>query len=158
MRDHLLIARELERLKRRIVWVERAGEDRGRQIAFAYRVADRFGHRVFPHTFCHSDAAVAGCVTSSCCRCRPDVFAWEKSVLDLLPKNKDNGAFCPFFNRNRRNCGIYAMRPFACRIYYNIASTRHSCQNPAEEMLWLLSTLKPHLAKVLGPYCGGYDK
>lgn len=157
-RDNFLIAREIERLKRRAVWVERSGEDQGRQIAFIYRVADRFGRRIFPHTFCHTDAAVAGCVTGSCCRCRPDVFAWEKSILDLLPQNKNNYGFCPFFNRSRRNCGIYAMRPFACRIYYNVAASRHSCQNPAEQMLVLLDAVKPHLEKVLGPYYGGYGK
>lgn len=150
------VAVEIERLKRRIIWAERAGEDCGRQRAFLYRAAERFGRRVFPHTFCHTDAAAAGCVTGSCCRCRPDVFAWEKSVLDLLPQHRDNDGFCPFFNRARKNCGIYAMRPFACRIYYNIAASRHGCQNPVDAMLGLFATLRPHLENVLGPYLGGY--
>jgi hypothetical protein len=151
-----LIAREMERLKRRVVWAERAGEDPGRRIAFLYRVADHFGRRLFPHTFCRTDAAIAGCATGSCCRCRPDVFARQKALLDLLPQQRENGGFCPFFNRRRCNCGIYAMRPFACRIYYNIASSRHSCQNPADAMLGLLASLRPHLERHLGPYQGGY--
>lgn len=150
------VVREIERLKRRIIWSERAGEDQGRRIAFLYRVADRFGSRVFAHTFCNAEAAVSGCATGSCCKCRPDVFAWEKALLDLLPKRQDNGGFCPFFNSARRNCGIYGMRPFACRIYYNVVSSRHSCQNPADSMLRLFETLKPHLEKVIGPYQGGY--
>ena len=150
------VALEMERLKRRIVWAERAGEDQGRRIAFIYRAAERFGRLVFPLSFCHTDAAAAGCVTGSCCRCRPDVFAWEKTILDLLPQKKDNDGFCPFFNRTRRNCGIYGMRPFACRVYYNTAKSRHSCQNPADNMLGLFAALKPHLEKVLGPYQGGY--
>uniref|UniRef100_A0A831XFP0 YkgJ family cysteine cluster protein n=1 Tax=Geobacter metallireducens TaxID=28232 RepID=A0A831XFP0_GEOME len=154
--DHAIVAREIERLKRRIIWAERAGEDQGRRIAFVYRVADRFGRRVFPHTFCRTDAAAAGCITGSCCRCRPDVFAREKGVLDLLPQQRDNDGFCPFFNRARRNCGIYAMRPLACRIYYNIAASRLSCRNPADAMLALLASLRPHLEKILGPYQGGY--
>ena len=147
---------EIERLKRRVNWIERAGNDQGRRIAFLYRVADRFSSRVFPRTFCFTEAAVNGCVTGSCCRCRPDVFGWEKTILDLLPKQPDNGGFCPFFNRIRRNCGIYGMRPFACRIFYNIVPSRHSCQNPAEAILRLFDTLKPHLEKVIGPYHGGY--
>lgn len=152
-----LVAREIERLKRRVIWAERAGADQGRQLAFIYRAADRFGRRVFPHTFCHTDAAAAGCVTGSCCRCRPDVFAREQALLDLLPQQHDNDGFCPFFNRARRNCGIYAMRPLACRIYYNLAASRHSCPNPADAMLALLAFLRPHLEKILGPYQGGYN-
>lgn len=153
---HAIVACEIERLKRRVIWSERAGEDRWLRISFLYRVADRFGRRVFPHTFCHAESAAAGCATGSCCSCRPDVFAWEKEILDLLPKRKETGGFCPFFNLARRTCGIYAVRPFACRIYYNIAASRHSCQNPADAMLRLFDTLKPHLEKVLGPYQGGY--
>jgi len=153
---HALIACELERLTRRVIWAERAGEDRWRRIAFLYRLADRFGNRIFPHTFCRTEVAAAGCATGSCCSCRPDVFAWEKEVLDLLPRSKGNGGFCPFFNRARRSCGIYGIRPFACRIYYNIASSRHSCQDPADAMLHLFETLKPHLEQIIGPYRGGY--
>ena len=151
-----LIAREIERLLRRIIWVERAGEDRWQRISFIYRVADRFGSRVFSHSFCFTAAAAAGCATGSCCQCRPDVFAGEKEVLDLLPKKTGNSGFCPFFNLARRTCGIYGVRPFACRIYYNVALSHHSCRNPGEAMLRLFDTLKPHLEKVLGPYHGGY--
>jgi Fe-S-cluster containining protein len=153
---HAIIAAEIERLKRRVIWAERAGEETARRITFLYRVADRFGSRVFPYSFCRTESAAGGCATGSCCGCRPDVFAREKELLDLLPKRTDPRGFCPFFNLARRNCGIYGVRPFACRIYYNIASTRHSCQNPADAMLQLFDSLKPHLEKVIGPYHGGY--
>jgi hypothetical protein len=151
-----IIEHEIERLKRRVIWSERAGEDRWRRTTFLYRVADRFGGRVFPHTFCHGEAASAGCATGCCCSCRPDVFSYEKDVLDLLPKRKDAGGYCPFFNLARRSCGIYGVRPFACRIYYNLASSRLSCQNPTDAMLRLFDNLKPHLERVLGAYQGGY--
>jgi len=151
-----IVDHEIERLKRRVIWAERAGEDRWRRISFLYRVADRFGSRIFPHTFCHSEIASAGCATGCCCSCRPDVFAYEKGVLDLLPKRLDGSGFCPFFNLARKTCGIYCVRPFSCRIYYNLASSRHSCQNPAEEMLRLFDNLKPHLEKIVGAYQGGY--
>ena len=41
---------EIERLKRSIIWAERSGENRWRRISFLYRVADRFGSRVFDHS------------------------------------------------------------------------------------------------------------
>lgn len=151
------VAYEIQRLKRRVIWAERAGNDLERRISFLYRVADRFASQVFPHTFCSTEAAAAGCATGSCCRCCPDVFSWEKAVLDLLPKRKDDSGFCPFFNLTRRNCGIYAVRPFACRIYYNSASSRYYCQNPDDAMLQLLDSIKPHLEKILGSYHGGYQ-
>jgi uncharacterized protein len=150
------IEREIERLKRRVVWSERGGEDRWRRISFLYRVADRFGGRLFPHTWCRSEAAAVGCATGCCCRCSPDVFVYEKEVLDLLPKRIDDSGYCPFFNLTRRTCGIYGVRPFACRIYFNLGQSWHSCQNPTEAMLQLLESLKPHLEKILGPYRGGY--
>ena len=147
---------EIEKLKRRVIWADRAGEDHWRRISFLYRVADRFGNRVFPHTFCHSVTASAGCATGCCCMCRPDVFAYEKDVLDLLPKRVEPAGYCPFFNLTRRTCGIYGVRPFACRVYYNLASSAGYCQNPTDAMLQLFDNLKPHLEKILGPYCGGY--
>ena len=146
----------MERLKRRVIWAERAGEDHWRRISFLYRVADRFGSTVFPHTFCHSETAGAGCATGCCCNCRPDVFTYEKEVLDLLPMRLEGVGYCPFFNLARRTCGIYGVRPFACRIYYNLASSGHYCQNPTDTMLQLFDSLKPHLGKILGPYQGGY--
>lgn len=84
------------------------------------------------------------------------MFAWERTILDLLPQQRDNNGFCPFFNQVRRNCGIYGMRPFACRIYYNVAASRHSCRNPVDAMLGLFAFLKPHLERIIGPYQGGY--
>ena len=42
-------------------------------------------------------------------------------------------------------------------VYYNIASSLHTCQNPADAMLGLFDTLKPHLKKILGPYHGGFE-
>jgi hypothetical protein len=150
------VARQIERLKRRVIWAERAGEDSWRQISFLYRVADRFGTVIYPLSFCRIESAAAGCASGSCCSCRPDVFAWEKEILDLLPKRKDPGGYCPFFNLTRRTCGIYGVRPFACRIYYNLSSSRHSCQNPAEAILQVFDTLRPHLERILGPYQGGY--
>ncbi|CAH2030094.1 YkgJ family cysteine cluster protein [Trichlorobacter ammonificans] len=150
------VVREIERLKRRVVWAERAGKEPERQIAFLYRAADRFGSRLFAQSFCRTEAGGSGCATGSCCCCRPDVFAWERTILDLLPQQRDNNGFCPFFNQVRRNCGIYGMRPFACRIYYNVAASRHSCRNPAEVMLGLFAFLKPHLERIIGPYQGGY--
>jgi uncharacterized protein len=151
------IAREMEKLKRRVIWAERAGDDRWRRISFLYRTADGLSRRVFPHSFCRGETNLAvGCTTGTCCQCRPDVFAYEQEVLDLLPKRVDGMGFCPFFNLARRNCGIYSVRPFACRIYYNIASSAHYCQNPDDTTLQLFDSLKPHLEKILGPYRGGY--
>ena len=151
------IARECEKLKRCIVWAERAGNDRWRQISFLYRMADRFGSRVFPLSHCHQETNPAvGCTTGRCCQCRPDVFAYEKEVLDLLPKRVDGTGYCPFFNLAKRNCGIYCVRPFACRIYYNLASSAHYCQNPNDTTLQLFDSLKHHLEKILGTYGGGY--
>jgi hypothetical protein len=151
------ITHEVERLKRRIVWIERAGSDRWRRISFLYRVADRFSSRVLAHSFCHGEMRPSiGCTTGRCCQCRPDVFAYEREVLELLPKRVDDTGYCPFFNLARRSCGIYGVRPFACRIYYNFTSSGHYCQNPNDEMLQLFDNLKPHLEKVLGPYRGGY--
>lgn len=152
-----VIAREVEKLKRRVIWSERVGFDRWRQISFLYRTADRFGSRVMGHSFCCGEMNSIGCMTGSCCQCRPDLFAYEKEVLDLLPKRVDDTGFCPFFNLVRRNCGIYAVRPFACRIYFNLASSAHSCRNPNDTTLQLFDNLKPHLEKILGPYCGGYS-
>lgn len=146
----------LEHLKRSVINADRAGADRSRQIAFVYRAADRFGRRAFPHTFCVQDQDHTGCATGECCKCRPDVFAYEKQVLDLLPKRNDNSGYCPFFNLTKRTCGIYQMRPFACRVYYNLAHSRHYCQNPNDETLQILDSVKRHLERILGPYCGGY--
>ena len=152
-----LIPREIEKLKRRVIWADRAGNDRWRRISFLYRAADRFGSRVFPHTFCGGEVKSSdGCSTGSCCRCRPDVFAYEQEVLELMPKRVDGTGYCPFFNLTRRNCGIYGVRPFACRIYYNLAASSHYCQNPNDTTLQLFDSLKPHLEKVLGAYRGGF--
>ena len=153
-----VIFREVEKLKRRVIWSERAGNDRGRRISFLYRSADRFGQRLYPHSFCHGETRLSvGCNTGACCRCRPDVFAAEQELLDLLPKRIDNSGYCPFFNLTHKNCGIYGVRPFACRIYFNLAASAHSCRNPNETTLQLFDNLKPHLEKILGPYCGGYS-
>lgn len=152
-----VIAREIEKLKRRVIWVERAGADRGRQISFLYRSVDHFGRRIYPHSFCHGETDLAiGCTTGVCCQCRPDVFAYEQQVLDLLPKRVDESGYCPFFNRTKKNCGIYSVRPFACRSYFNLASSAHACRNPNDLTLHLFDSLKPHLERILGPYCGGY--
>lgn len=153
-----VISREIEKLKRRVIWNERAGRERGRRLTFLYRSADRFGQRVYPLSFCHGETRIAvGCSTGSCCRCRPDVFAAEQELLDLLPKRVDSSGYCPFFNLARKNCGIYGVRPFACRIYFNLAASAHSCRNPNETTLQLFANLKPHLEKILGPYRGGYS-
>ena len=151
------VARELERLKRRVICADRAGEDRFRQISFVYRSADRFAARLFPLSFC-SQASVEGgvCSTGACCRCRPDVFSYERSVLDLLPKRKDDSGFCPFFNLSRHSCGIYQVRPFACRLYYNLAGSHRFCRNPDERTLQMFDGLTRHLERILGPYTGGY--
>jgi len=151
-----IIDRELERLKRRVLNLERAGADRSRQLTFLYRAADRFGRRVFAHTFCVQDQDHTGCATGACCKCRPDVFAHEKALLDLLPQRSDDAGYCPFFNLAKRTCGIYQVRPFACRIYYNLAQSRYYCQNPNDQTLELLESLKRHLEAILGPYRGGY--
>ncbi|MFA7405870.1 MAG: hypothetical protein WC007_17905 [Pelobacteraceae bacterium] len=150
------VAREIEKLKRRVIWSERAGSDSWRQISFLYRSADRFGRRVFDHSFCRGEIGADGCSTGSCCRCRPDVFAYERKVLDLLPKRLGASEYCPFFNVVRKNCGIYGVRPFACRVYFNLASSAHSCQNPNDMTLQMFDNLKRHLERVLGPYQGGY--
>ncbi len=151
------VAREIEKLKRRIIWNERAGADKWRRISFLYRSADRFGSRVFAHSFCSAEMTLSvGCTTGCCCQCRPDVFAYEREVLDLLPKREDDTGFCPFFNLVKRSCGIYGVRPFACRVYYNFASSAHYCQSPNDETLQLFDALKPHVATILGTYLGGY--
>ena len=62
----------------------------------------------------------------------------------------------PLTNLARKNCGIYGVRPFACRIYYNLASSAHYCRNPDETTLQMFDSLKPLLEKILGPYRGGY--
>lgn len=151
------VAREIEKLKRRVIWSERAGSDSWRQISFLYRAADRFGRRMFDHSFCRGEIKLdVGCSTGSCCRCRPDVFAYEEKVLELLPKRVDASGYCPFFNLARKNCGIYGVRPFACRIYFNLASSAHYCRNPNDITLQMFDSLKPHLERILGPYRGGY--
>ncbi|MDD2899435.1 MAG: YkgJ family cysteine cluster protein [Desulfuromonadaceae bacterium] len=150
------VAREVERLKRRVIWSERAGVDNWRQITFLYRVADRFGDRILGHSFCRGEIGASGCTTGCCCNCRPDVFASEQKVLDLLPKRLDNSGYCPFFNQARKNCGIYGVRPFACRVYFNLGSTVHYCRNPNDTTLLMFDSLKPHLERVLGAYMGGY--
>lgn len=156
-RTEAILSRDIETLKRRVIWAERAGTDRWRQISFLYRVADRFGNRVFASTFCHQEMTLSvGCTTGHCCQCGPDVFAAEKELLDLLPKRLDATGYCPFFNLVKRNCGIYGVRPFACRIYFNLATSVHYCQNPNDLTLQMFDSLKPHLEKLLGPYVGGY--
>ena len=150
------VAREIERLKRRVIWSERAGGDNWRQISFLYRAADRFGSRIFDHSFCRGEIAASGCSTGSCCRCRPDVFAYEQKVLDLLPKRIDASGYCPFFNLVKKNCGIYGVRPFGCRVYFNLGTTAHYCRNPNDTTLQLFDNLKPHLERILGAYQGGY--
>ncbi|MGB9081614.1 MAG: hypothetical protein WCD00_09950 [Desulfuromonadaceae bacterium] len=150
------VAREVEKLKRRVIWSERAGGDSWRQISFLYRSADRFGSRIIDHSFCRGEIGDKGCSTGSCCRCRPDVFAYEQKVLDLLPKRQGASECCPFFNLGRKNCGIYGVRPFGCRIYFNLASSAYYCCNPNDTTLQLFDNLKPHLERILGPYQGGY--
>jgi len=150
------IEKEIERLKRRVIWSERAGDKAWRQISFLYRSADRFGKRVYGQSFCDGELGARGCSTGLCCRCRPDVFSYEQNVLDLLPKSLDNAGYCPFFNHVKKNCGIYGVRPFACRIYFNLGSTSHYCLNPNDMTLQLFDNLKPHLEKILGAYRGGY--
>jgi uncharacterized protein len=151
------ITNEIERLKRRVINAGRAGADQWRQISFLYRTADRFSRRVFAGTFCHLEQSQTGCVTGECCKCRPDVFAYEKSVLDLLPKRLDDTGYCPFFNLTKRNCGIYQVRPFACRVYYNLAKSSYYCQNPNDLTLQIFDGVKRHLERILGPYRGGYQ-
>ena len=150
------VEREVERLKRRVIWSERAGGDSWRQISFLYRAADRFASRIFDHSFCRGEISAVGCSTGSCCRCRPDVFAYEQQVLELLPKRLDNSGYCPFFNIAKKNCGIYGVRPFGCRVYFNLASSVHYCRNPNDTTLQLFDSLKPHLERILGAYLGGY--
>lgn len=151
------VLREIERLKRRVIHADRAGGDRSRQVSFIYRCAESFSMRVFGSSFCHSLMSLSsGCTTGCCCKCAPDVFAHEKSVLDLLPKRSDNSGYCPFFNLAKRTCGVYGVRPFACRIYYNFASSGYYCQNPNDQTLQLFDGLKRHLEPILGPYAGGY--
>jgi uncharacterized protein len=154
--EQALITREIERLKRRVINADRAGADRWRQISFLYRAADSFSKRVFSNSFCHLEQNETGCTTGECCKCRPDVFAYEKSVLDLMPKRTDDTGFCPFFNLTRRNCGIYQVRPFACRVYYNLARSSYYCQNPNDQTLLIFDGVKRHLERILGPYQGGY--
>ena len=154
--DEELIRREIERLKRRVIHADRAGADRWRQITFLYRAADSFSRRVFAGSFCHSEQDQSGCATGHCCQCRPDVFSYEKSVLHLLPKRQDDTGYCPFFNLTRRNCGIYQVRPFACRVYYNLGKSSYYCQDPNDQTLQIFDGVKRHLERILGPYAGRY--
>lgn len=57
---------------------------------------------------------------------------------------------------NADRCGIYGVRPFACRIYYNFAPSSYYCQNPNDLTLQLFDGVRRHLEQILGPYCGGY--
>lgn len=98
----------------------------------------------------------AGCKTGQCCNCHPDVSAYEKEVLDLLSKRMNESGFCPFFNLSKRTCGIYGVRPFACRSYDNFAAASHYCQNPIDATLLVFDGVKRHLERILGPYAGGY--
>jgi Fe-S-cluster containining protein len=75
----------------------------------------------------------------------------------LLPKRIDDSGYCPFFNLSQRTCGIYGVRPFACRIYYNPETSRHYCQNPNDATLQLFDGVKRHVEAVLGSYVGGYQ-
>lgn len=151
------VERELELLKRLIINADRAGGDRSRQISFVYRAAESFSRRVFAGSFCHTEMSQsAGCKTGQCCKCRPDVLEYEKSVLDLLPKRSDATGFCPFFNLSKRTCGVYGVRPFACRIYYNFGQSSYYCQNPDDTTLQVFDGVKRHLERILGPYAGGY--
>jgi uncharacterized protein len=151
-----VVIRELERLKLRIIQADRAGGDRWRRISFVYRAADRFSRRVFAGSFCDEQSRTDGCQTGQCCKCRPDVFEYEKSVLDLLPKRVDETGFCPFFNLSKRTCGVYGVRPFACRVYYNFAASHYYCQNPNDLTMQVFDGVKRHLERILGPYAGGY--
>ncbi len=151
-----LVLKEIERLKRRVIWIERAGGDEWRQISFLYRLADSFGRRLYGQSFCGGELGASGCSSGLCCRCRPDVFLYERQILDLLPKRIDASGYCPFFNLVRKNCGIYSVRPFACRVYFNLAVSAHYCQNPNDTTMQLFDSLKPHLARILGGYQGGY--
>ena len=158
MNEGEYLRQEGERLRRRILHLGRFRRERPEQVALLYRLADSYGRRVFPYSLCHGKiSAYSGCETGECCQCRPDVFASEKRVLDLLPKKAENGGWCPFFNHRRRTCGIYGVRPFACRIYYNVAPSRHYCQSPAEETLRLFDAVKRHVEEFLGPHLGGYQ-
>ena len=154
--EDAFISQEIERLKRRVINADRAGADRWRQISFLYRSADSFSKRIFARSYCHTEQGQSGCATGVCCQCRPDVFAHEKSVLELLPKRSDDTGFCPFFNLSKRNCGIYQVRPFACRVYYNLATSVYYCQNPNDQTLQIFDGVKRHLERILGPYQGGY--
>jgi uncharacterized protein len=150
------LEREIERLKSRVVQAQRAG-DRSRQISFLYRSAERFSRRVFARSFCHTEMSLrSGCSTGCCCKCSPDVFACEREVLELLPKREDDSGYCPFFNLSKRTCGVYGVRPFACRVYYNFGTSRYYCQNPNDRTLQLFDGLKRHLEQVLGPYASGF--
>jgi uncharacterized protein len=150
------VLRELERLKSRVVQAGRAG-DRSRQVSFLYRSAERFSRRVFAGSFCRTEMSPeTGCTTGCCCKCSPDVFAHEKQVLELLPSRVDQSGYCPFFNLGKRTCGIYGVRPFACRIYYNFGTSRYYCQNPTDSTLQFFDGLKRHLEQILGPYAGGF--
>ena len=151
------VMQELERLKKHIILADRAGGDRWRRISFVYRAADSFSRRVFARSFCRTEMSrESGCQTGRCCKCRPDVFQYEKNVLDLLPKRVDDSGFCPFFNLKKHTCGIYGVRPFACRIYHNLAASSYYCQNPNDATLQLFNGVKRHLELILGPYAGGY--
>ena len=149
--------REKERLKRRVLSFDRFNLDRRQRIELLYRLADRYGSRIYPCSFCHSlVSAGSGCTTGECCQCRPDIFEHEKEILDRLPKRVPNDGHCPFFNHAGKNCTIYAERPLACRLYFNVAASHFSCLNPADETLMLLDNLKRHVEQILGPYLGGY--
>jgi uncharacterized protein len=68
----------------------------------------------------------------------------------------DQSGYCPFFNLSKHTCGIYGLRPLACRIYYNFGASGYYCQNPNDQTLQLFDGVKRHLERILGPYCGGF--
>lgn len=147
---------EGERLKRRVILLGGSKLDSRQRAALLYRLVDRYGRRLYPASFCHTLVGTDGCSTGECCQCRPDIFHLEKERLDALPKQWPNGGYCPFFDHVGKGCSIYADRPFACRLYFNVARSRFSCLNPADETLMLFDNLKRHLEPILGAYLGGY--
>ena len=114
-------------------------------MAFLYRSANPFANPGCPPLLLpwRNEAAV-GCTTGNCCQCRPDVFAYEQEVLELLPQTVDHTGYCPFFNLARRHCGITASGRSPCRIF-TISPPPLITAKTGRKRRCMYDNLKPHL-------------
>lgn len=120
LRNLLEKARKERELPKKIVWMHKLGEE--------------LSHTVTPHVACRT-----GC--SHCCHQSVIITDAEASYIAAktgATKHRPRawrytgaleftGMPCPFLNK--KGCSIYAHRPFACRIYFNLDATPELCEH-----------------------------